>query len=230
MQQLPRQENREELKEFRRALRTGNTISVTSRYSEEEVITLLKNHLYEGSSGRRIWVLLSLFSSVLLFQLSRYMDSWPLFGLAILLVAPTIYFVSIYASKSESWKALAQKIQTASLPTLLDAFALGIPDLMDGLQETIASKLPATPDDVLEELTPTQRKQLVKFTLAQMQLLWSKPRVIGDKHAQAAALGYLALATLKHPGAEHPNRRGIEAHHTNLVQAIEEYLIALKAG
>ena len=150
MQQLTRQENREELKEFRRALRTGNTISVTSRYSEEEIVTLIKNHFHQDGNIPRIWIVISLFCSVVLIQVCLNIKIWPL----------------------------------VALPLLL-------------------------------------------FTI---QLLWFKSRVIGDKHVQAAALGHLALATLKHPGAEHPNRRGIEAHHTNLVQAIEEYLIALKAA
>ena len=189
------------IKEFQEALESGDMEEVIERHGDIDLLRFLQHRQRPAS---RLWSVL----------LGPHLDSEP--------------HMTLRADKA--WRAINRLLKGASLPLLLEITALDISRLCYAIRVGMIKQLILATKEDLESLTANQRQQLVRFTLNQL-----RPTLMGSPNLealqrQAATLGYLALATLREPGAERPNRRSVNAKYANLSAAIKEYLVAMKAA
>ncbi|MGC4047553.1 MAG: hypothetical protein QM758_27480 [Armatimonas sp.] len=215
------------MKELRQALSSGNTTTIVNSHSDEALIRLLKMHYRPAAFVLRYLIFASAFWLVVF--LGALLHFWPLpVWLNAIIFLPGLLILRLPQVKEGAWSAIQQRIEKAELPVLLDAHALNVFVLRYSIQAGLIRRLTVASPEELEALAPEQRKSLVRFTLKQLRPQWVGYHIVPDTETHAATLAYLALATLKQPGAEKPDRRGIHStSHTNLRAAIEEYLEAM---
>ncbi|MGC4047550.1 MAG: hypothetical protein QM758_27465 [Armatimonas sp.] len=226
-QQAFAQTEKEALKEFRLALKSGEVESTIAQHSDETLLRLLR---YRNNHWRRI---LYGIATVLLLIIVTAIGTW----LTGTLLFVGSFFTFTIANQSEAkrksaktWATIGKRIEAASLPTLLEAYGLSIPDLSSAIRTGMIKQLTLATHEDLLTLTPWQRHQLVRFTLGQLHSFWGAYPMVNASQRQAATLGYLALATLRQPGAERPDTSGINATHVNLKKAIADYRAALSVS
>ncbi len=171
---------------------------------------------------------------MLVFMLGSILHFWkptivPFTGLIGLI---SLFKNSVMAAKPEAWEPVKRRLERAELPTLLDALALNILPLSDAIRAGLTTQLSTATTDILEALTPAQRKQLVRFVPAQLNCsVWTRPigpiQPLSAEKVQAATVGLLALATLRQTGAETLDWRGVDRVTSNLMAAHDEYLASL---
>lgn len=221
-------EDKKVFRDLQQALKTDNASIVLARHSDTQLLRLLRHHA-RYTTWLMVLVLIGaaiIVGQQLLFYFGPAKS--PANRVTLLLIIPGCILVQRSKLKPATQKAIEARLRTATLATLLDAYFLGIPALNNVILEEIVKHLTRTTTDELEALSIWRRRQLVLFTLAQF-----RPQQVGsfdlaETQVQAATLGYLALATLKEPGAERPDRRGLNEKHINLREAIVVYLTALR--
>ena len=225
-------EEQDTLRELRKALKRGDATHALERHTDETLIQLLRRLTLPIQIVS--WVgTIALFSIAILYtgmifhllQISAHQVAF------LALVFPLGRFVKI---KPDVLKAVKLRLEQASLPTLLDADALRILELEATIQKTLSKRLAVAATEDLEALTAHQRKQLLRFTQAQLRMDLTgyhigKPYFLPEDRAQAATVGFLALASLKQPGAERVSPQRVQTTSSNLKRAIDEYLLVMKA-
>lgn len=202
-------DEKEALQEFREALESGDTERVIERHDDAMLLLLLRHR-------RNSWGAAFRDEAITLLTLGFQIFSG---------VAWTHRDDSESKRKSaKAWQTISQRVEVSSLNMLLAAHQLNIKELSSAIQAGMIQRLNRATNEELELLTAMERRELVRFALRQLRPQWVGYPVLDAAQRQAATLGYLALATLKQPGAERPNRTGMNATHTHLSKAIDEYL------
>lgn len=222
------------LKELQQALKQKDPVSVFALYSDDTLIQLL--HRQQRPRRVVLWCLVCVFVIYLLAMLGAFAHLWKLPSSPAYLFFSQVHMVQyLFRLKPELLEQVKPRLEQASVSTLLDAYALRIPQLEQVIREALAKRLAVVTTEELELLTPAQRKQLVRFTIFQAQLnigtySLGTPFVLPEAQAQAATVGFLALASLKQPGAHRISPQKIRTKNANLKRAIEEYQLMMKVS
>ncbi|MGC4047547.1 MAG: hypothetical protein QM758_27450 [Armatimonas sp.] len=218
-------EDKDTLKKLQEALKSGTATRMVEQQSDDSLLRLLT--LYQQKRRFR-WFYLAPFLALALLQIlvafGNLMNWWRWSTIQFhLFFLPFLFFQrKKHELSAEAWLPVMLRLESASLPTLLEAHRLKISPLNNALRTGLTKRLSIATAEELESLTPDQRKELVRFTLSQLHTL-------SHERNQAAIVGFLALATLKQPGAEHVSPNTISETHVNLRRAVEEYQTIMKA-
>lgn len=230
--QLP--EEKETLWELQKALTHENTALALERHTDDTLIQLLHRLQLPSKIISRFQTILKLI--VMLIYIGIYFDLWSLPIIPILVCFVLFIFpIDLYFKiNPEVLEQVNQRLGQASLQTLLEAYTLNIPELKRAIFATLPVRLSIATTEDLEALTPEHRKQLVRFTLECTRpdlATYTIGRFISlsDDRTSAATAGFLALASLKQPGAERVSLQWMRTKNPNLKRAVEEYKLAMKA-
>ncbi|MGC4047548.1 MAG: hypothetical protein QM758_27455 [Armatimonas sp.] len=221
------------LKEIQKALKRESAATVLDRYTDNILIQLLRRQ--KRPSGIVLWCWMAFLGIMIIVFLGAFARFWKLPNTPFIFFIFQIHLVQhLFKIKPEVLEPIKLRLEKASLPTLLDAYTLNIPQIDETIQAALAKRLAVATTEDLEMLAPEQRKQLVRFTLIQARVNpltypLDQPYLLPETQAQAATVGFLALASLKLPGAQHISSQKIRTTNPNLKQAIEEYQLAMKA-
>jgi len=231
-------EEKDALIEIQRAFQSGTASQLAVKQNDVRLLQLLTTYAQRQNLA---WYFLVPCLLLALFQLTavvgRHFHLWSLPSYPMhLIFLPVLFFQKRrYKIEASEWMLIKGQLESATLPTLLDIHQLKISPLSETVQAVLTKRLGAATTDELDLLTPTQRKELVRFTLAQvtpgkMQYYSVPPLRISQERNQAAIVGFLALATLKQTGAEHILPTMVSPRYSNLRRAIEEYQSAMKVS
>lgn len=210
-------EDKEVLKELQLALKQGDETKL-DRYGDIRFIEAFKEQ------DRRVDAMLkALYFGLLgflplLLHAFTFNYTWLLI-FAMLQVPWVILFLRI--QKPKDWERMRHRLAEFPLPLLVENCNYNL------IAQILAKRLLKTTDDELISLSASQRHNLVLFTVAMAKPITGERKLRAER-AQSATAGFLALATLKQPGAELLLPASVLAQHPNLRCAIEEYQSAMK--
>lgn len=197
---MPQDAKENPLRDFQQAMHSGDMEAVIERYGIPALLEFLQHYV----------------NPLVQWSRGRF---WPYIG-----------YDPNTPNSHKAWAAMDSCIKAAPLTLLLELHTLNISRLSHAIRIGMIKQLTLATKEDLEELTPEHHKELRGFTLYQLRPMVTKSPHLEALQHQAATLGYLAMATLKIPGAENPRDSGFHTQDANLCKAIDEYHEALRSA
>ncbi|MGC4047549.1 MAG: hypothetical protein QM758_27460 [Armatimonas sp.] len=216
-------EEKEALSELRKALKGNRLAPVLERQPDRYLLRFLNRHFTYPwwIIAMRLIGLAAIGIQLTLFLSGK--TSWPINPGFILFLLPDFLLTARSSASPEVVQAIRQRLESASLPTLLDAYQLNPFIFRSDILELLLERLTLATPSELEILTLSQRKSLVQFTLGHVNSI----DLLIPEVEEAVIVGFLAMATLKLPGAEQVRLEAVNERHANLRLAIAEYKAAM---
>lgn len=226
---VPQSQEKNDLKNLRRALKTGEAVTIANTYDDQSLIELLQEFKRPTSNFQVALILYILL--LVMVPMGEILHIGTLFVFLAIVGLPILLILWVSQTKihPRSLESLQARLEDAAISTLLQAYDLNIPDLKSAIQAGLIKQLGTATAEELRGLTPTRRQLLVRFTLDQFTPQESQFAPIPEANAQAATLGYLALATLRQKGAEYPYVSLFGTLPDNLQKSIDEYQSVMRS-